>query len=85
LSIPVKPQSGSKQVTLRKTHFCRQTGHISGGVIATKVLPQLPHFHVFSGIFVLDSAIVFLLEICICKSSINALRIVNKLFADEYP
>jgi len=34
---------------LRNEHLCWQEGQISGGLITTIVLPQLLHFHVFSG------------------------------------
>jgi hypothetical protein len=45
-------------VTLRNAHFCLQAGQISGGLITTRVLPQLLHFHVFSGGAGLFSVIV---------------------------
>jgi hypothetical protein len=35
-----------------------QDGHISGGLISTIVLPQLLHFHVFSGMVGLFSVMV---------------------------
>jgi hypothetical protein len=35
-----------------------QAGQISGGLVSTTVLPQLLHFHVFSGIAGLFSVIV---------------------------